>query len=52
MYKNRKSINKNKFITDSFDMALEMFNNEQLNNNTDINAKMDKYIFCFVHYII
>ena len=47
MFKNRKSINKNKYLTDSFDMAMEMFNNEQLNNNTAINAKMDKYIFCF-----
>ena len=34
-------------LTDSFDTAMEMFNNEQLNNNTDINTKTDKYIFCF-----
>ena len=45
--KSKKPINKSKMLTDSFDTAMEMFNNEQLNNNTDINAKADKYIFCF-----
>ena len=45
--KSKKPINKNKMLTDSFDTAMEMFNNEQLNNNTDINTKTDKYIFCF-----
>ena len=38
---------KKKMLTDSFDMAMEMFNNEQLNNDDDIEAKTDKYIFCF-----
>ena len=47
IYKSRKSINKKKYLTDSFDLAMEMFNNEQLNNNIDINTKTDKYIFCF-----
>lgn len=46
--KNKNSSNKKKYLTDSFNMAMEMFNNEQLNNNTDdINIKTDKYIFCF-----
>ena len=48
LYKNKKSHNnKSKYLTDSFDMAMEMFNNEQLNSNADINSKTDKYIFCF-----
>ena len=48
IYKNKNSSNKKKYLTDSFNMAMEMFNNEQLNNNTDdINIKTDKYIFCF-----
>ena len=47
IYKIRKSTNKNKYLTDSFDVAMEMFNNEQLNNNSDISFKADKYIFCF-----
>ena len=47
IYKIRKATNKNKYLTDSFDVAMEMFNNEQLNNNSDINDKADKYIFCF-----
>ena len=47
IYKSRKPINKNKLLTDSFDMAMELFNNEQLNNNSDINDGADKYIFCF-----
>ena len=47
IYKSRKPINKSKYLTDSFDMAMEMFNDEQLNNNIDINSKTDKYIFCF-----
>ena len=41
------AMNKSKYLTDSFDMAMEMFNNEQLNSNADINSKTDKYIFCF-----
>jgi hypothetical protein len=47
IFKSRKATNKNKYLTNSFDTAMEMFNNEQLNNNNDINAKADKYIFCF-----
>ena len=47
IYKSRKALNKSKYLTDSFDMAMEMFNDEQLNNNSDFNSKMDKYIFCF-----
>ena len=47
IYKSRKALNKSKYLTDSFNMAMEMFNDEQLNNNSDINSKMDKYIFCF-----
>ena len=45
--KNGKPKNKNRYLTDSFESAMEMFNNEQLNNNNDINSKTDKYIFCF-----
>ena len=45
--KNKKQIKKKKYLTDSFETAMEMFNNEQLNNEDDIENKTDKYIFCF-----
>ena len=45
--KNKNNINKKKNLTDAFDIAMDMFNNEQLNNDYDIEFKTDKYIFCF-----
>ena len=45
--KNKKTLNQKKFLTDSFDTAMDMFINEQLNNDYDIDTKTDKYIFCF-----
>ena len=45
--KNKKSLKKKKLLTDSFDIAMDMFNNEQLNNDYDMEIKNDKYIFCF-----
>ena len=45
--KNKKHPKKKKYLTDSFDIAMDMFNNEQLNNDDDIEIKTDKYIFCF-----
>ena len=45
--KNKKHPKKKKYLTDSFDIAMDMFNNEQLNNDDDIEVKTDKYIFCF-----
>ena len=47
MKKDKKSLIKKKYLTDSFDIAMDMFNNEQLNNDYDIDIKTDKYIFCF-----
>ena len=41
-----KNVLSNKSLTDLFDISIDIFNNEQLNNN-DLNNKMDKYIFCF-----
>ena len=45
--KNKKSLEQKKYLTDSFDIAMDMFINEQLNNDYDIDTKTDKYIFCF-----
>ena len=45
--KNKKHPKKKKYLTDSFNIAMDMFNNEQLNNDDDIEVKTDKYIFCF-----
>ena len=45
--KKERTIIKKKYLTDSFDIAMDMFNNEQLVNDYDIDVKTDKYIFCF-----
>ena len=45
--KNKNNLKKKKNLTDAFDIAMDMFNNEQLNNDYDIEFKTDKYIFCF-----
>ena len=43
----KKPLRKKKYLTDSFDIAMDMFINEQLNNDDDSEYKSDKYIFCF-----
>ena len=45
--KNKKTLEQKKYLTDSFDIAMDMFINEQLNSDYDIDNKTDKYIFCF-----
>ena len=46
-HKHKKALNQDKYLTDSFDLAMDMFIEEQLNNDYDIDTKADKYIFCF-----